>query len=217
MAIRTDPRFGYKYGWASGDDGWGDDMNTNLELLMWLQQQRVLDTDLTAPPGSPSVGDVYIPSPTATGAWVGWEGRLAIWWQNPTDSVEEWKSFTLDADMEGVVMWLADENEWIVWTGTAWEKKSEWDKKISRISIIDRNLTAPPGSPTIGDAYIPASVATGAWAGQEDDIAVWWQEPGVAAAWKFETPSTGLRAFIEDEVVLTVWDGTIWRTGNAVT
>lgn len=217
MAVRTDPRFGYKYGWASGDDGWGTDMNTNLELLMWLQQQRVLDTDLATPPGSPAVGDVYIPAPTATGDWAGQEGDIAVYWQNPTDASAEWKFFALDSDMEGVTMWLADEDEYIVWTGSAWEKKGEWDKLVSRLSVIDRDLTAPPGSPTLKDIYIPAATATGAWAGHEDDIAVWWQEPGVAAAWKFETPSTGLRAYIEDEVVLTVFDGTNWRTGNAVT
>jgi hypothetical protein len=217
MALRTDPRFGYVYGWGSGDDGWGDDMGNNLKLLMWLQHQRILDVDLTAPPGSPTIGDTYIPAPTATGDWATHEEDLAIWWQGPSDSSAEWKFFTFDADMEGVSFWLADENEWIVWTGSAWEKKSQWDKLVSRLSVIDRDLTAPPGSPSLEDIYIPAATATGDWAGHEDDIAVWWQEPGAAAAWKFETPSTGLRAFIEDEVVLTVWDGTNWRTGNAVT
>lgn len=213
MAVRTDPRFGFAYGWASGDDGWGDNMNTNLELTMWLLYQRVLDTNLTAPPGSPTIGDVYIPAPTATGDWTSHEGDLAFYWQGPADSAAEWKFLALDADMEGVILWLADEDEFIVWTGTAWAKKSEWDKKISRINILDRDLTTPPGSPTLGDAYIPAATATGAWASHEDDIAVWWQEPGAAAAWKFFTPANGHRAYVEDEDTLVIWDGYQWFNG----
>jgi hypothetical protein len=57
MATRTDPRYGFVYGWASGDDGWGAAMNTNLELIQWLLQGAVLDIDLATPPGSPSIGD----------------------------------------------------------------------------------------------------------------------------------------------------------------
>ena len=40
-------------------------------------------------------------------------------------------------------------------------------------SVLDILLT-PPGSPTTGDRYlITGGVATGAWAGQEEDIAEW--------------------------------------------
>src|SRR5574343_444356 len=46
--------------------------------------------------------------------------------------------------------------------------------------------TTPPVSPTLGDRYIVTSVATGAWTGQEDNIAEY-----NGATWDFFTPSTG--------------------------
>jgi hypothetical protein len=54
--------------------------NEAMTLLDTLVQLAVLDQDLTAPPGSPAEGDCYIVAGsggTATGAWVGWEKRVA--------------------------------------------------------------------------------------------------------------------------------------------
>ncbi|NIP67909.1 MAG: DUF2793 domain-containing protein, partial [Planctomycetales bacterium] len=39
--------------------------------------------------------------------------------------------------------------------------------------VIDKDLTAPPGSPSNGDRYIIPTGATGAWAGHETEIAEW--------------------------------------------
>lgn len=38
----------------------------------------IVDDDLTAPPASPTKGSKYIPAATATGAWAGKEGQIAI-------------------------------------------------------------------------------------------------------------------------------------------
>lgn len=222
MAVRTDPRFGYKYGWASGDDGWGSDMNTNLELLMWLATHpRILDRDLTAPPGSPTVGDAYIPAATATGDWAGHEDDIAIYWQNPTDASAEWKFVSMTAGTEGVILYIADEDVISSWSGVAWSSGANPDQAfedfISRASVIDRDLTAPPGSPSVGDAYIPTATATGDWAGHEDDIAVWWMGPAeTSASWHFHTPDNGLRCYVEDEDRVVIWDGYRWFDGIPV-
>lgn len=53
---------------------------------------------------------------------------------------------------------------------------------LLQTSVISMALTAPPGSPDDGDLYIPASPATGAWAGLEDHLVryvaegTFWQE-----------------------------------------
>ena len=60
--------------------------------------------------------------------------------------------------------------------------------------VKDKDLTAPPGSPTPDDSYIVASPATGAWSGQEDDIATW-----DGSQWIFETPEGGWAVWVEDE------------------
>lgn len=219
MAVRTDPRFGYKYGWVSGDDGWGNDMNTNLELLMWLATHpRVLDRDLTAPPGSPTIGDAYIPAATATGDWAGHEDDLAIYWQNPSDASAEWKFVEMTTSTDGVAVYIADEDALVIWGGDSWGPginiDQDWENLISRLSVLDRDLTAPPGSPTIGDAYIPAATATGDWAGHEDDVAVYWQGPRESSAsWHFFTPANGHRAHVVDEDRIVVWDSNQWFDG----
>lgn len=53
--------------------------NAALAIIDALLNTAVLDRDLTAPPASPSEGDVYIPASTATGDWVGNEGKIAYY------------------------------------------------------------------------------------------------------------------------------------------
>jgi hypothetical protein len=48
-----------------------------------------------------------------------------------------------------------------------------WKEPIHAIRVIADNVTAPPGSPAVGDSYVVASVATGAWTGLEDRLVVW--------------------------------------------
>lgn len=72
------------------------------------------------------------------------------------------------------------------------------------LRILDRDLTAPPGSPTDGAAYIVATGATGLWAGQDGKIALYY------AGWRFKTPQSGWRAFIVDEAIVAEYSGTAW-------
>ena len=44
---------------------------------------------------------------------------------------------------------------------------------LVQLSVLDRDLTAPPGSPADGDRYIVASGATGDWAGWDLNVALW--------------------------------------------
>lgn len=74
------------------------------------------------------------------------------------------------------------------------------------LKIIDRDLTAPPGSPTDGDAYIVATGGTGDFAGQDGDVAYYF------AGWRFVTPWEGLIARIADEDLLVQYDGASWFT-----
>lgn len=53
-------------------------------------------------------------------------------------------------------------------------------------SVISRALTAPPGGEHEGDAYIPATGATGLWADHVDDVAVF-----QGGGWRFYNPNPG--------------------------
>ena len=75
--------------------------------------------------------------------------------------------------------------------------------------VIDKDLTAPPGSPSEGDRYIVGPSATGAWSGHDDDIAEYSE-----SAWEFYTPAEGWRVDIKDENVVYRYSGTSWIFGG---
>ncbi len=77
---------------------------------------------------------------------------------------------------------------------------------LVHLSVLDRDLTTPPASPADGDRYIVGSGATSDWAGWDLNIALW-----TDGAWLRLPPSTGWRAWVEDEAVLLVWNGATWE------
>lgn len=76
---------------------------------------------------------------------------------------------------------------------------------ILQLSVLDRGLTAPPGSPADGARYIVASGATGAWSGHVGEIAAWQD-----GAWMFYAPVEGWIAWVADEDIAVVWNGSAW-------
>jgi hypothetical protein len=71
--------------------------------------------------------------------------------------------------------------------------------------FLDRDLTAPPGSPIDGDTYLVAASPTGAWAGQAGKLAY-----SIDGAWRFYAPMKGLIAYIADEQAILIYTGTSW-------
>lgn len=80
--------------------------------------------------------------------------------------------------------------------------------------VIDKDLTAPPGSPAVGDVYIIAASATGLWAGHDQQVAYW---NGIN--WDFTVPSEGYTLYVIDEDVRYTFNGTTWdnSAGTGVT
>lgn len=78
--------------------------------------------------------------------------------------------------------------------------------------VADRSLTAAPGTPTLGERHIVAPGATGAWAGQDANIA-WWTEAG----WDFMTPADGWRVHVLAESRDVIFDsgGGGWLDSSA--
>ncbi len=77
---------------------------------------------------------------------------------------------------------------------------------VVQLSVLDRDLTAPPASPVDGDRYIVASGATGLWAGWDLNVTTW-----VDGVWMRLLPRAGWLAWIADEATYAVWTGTIWK------
>jgi len=74
-----------------------------------------------------------------------------------------------------------------------------------QLSVLDRDLTAPPVSPTDGDRYLVASGSTGLWAGWDLNVVSW-----VDGVWMRLVPRPGWLAWIADEGALLVYDGAGW-------
>ena len=76
---------------------------------------------------------------------------------------------------------------------------------IVQLSVLDRNLSSPPLSPADGQRYIVDSAATGSWMGQTNKVAAFQD-----GAWSFYAPREGWSAWIADEDIDVVFNGTSW-------
>lgn len=76
---------------------------------------------------------------------------------------------------------------------------------IVHLSVVDRSLSAPPGSPVEGARYLVAASPTGSWSGHTGAIAAWQD-----GAWAFHTPRQGWTAWVADEAMLIAFNGSSW-------
>jgi len=110
---------------------------------------------------------------------------------------------------DGSVAFTGEQSGITPTTGAALTTKDYVDSVVQGIewqdTVLDRDLTAPPGGPTTGDRYIVATGGTGAWATHDDEIAEW-----DGAAWVFTVPTTGMTVGIDDENRSVRWSGATW-------
>lgn len=76
---------------------------------------------------------------------------------------------------------------------------------LANALIIDRDLSTPPGSPSNGDLYIVAATGTGDWAGQDGNLAFYYD------GWTFITPFEGFNAWVDDEERQIVYSDNAFR------
>lgn len=79
-------------------------------------------------------------------------------------------------------------------------------------AALDKDLSAPPGSPANGALYIVGASPTGAWAGKANNLAYWITAFGV---WTFVAPREGLPVRVLDEHVTYEWNGTAWAVSSS--
>lgn len=110
MPARTFPNIGLKGGYDEHEDGWADDQNVNLLKLSVLSQCVVL-SKVSATPGSPAPGAVYLFSethPTQPNVIAIWEGPVG----------EE--SWTYAMPLEGWLAYNMAMDYYEKFSGTAW-------------------------------------------------------------------------------------------------
>lgn len=131
--MTTSPQIGYTR-LEEGQNQAEVSVNTALNLFDAVVQLSVKDRDLNTPPGSPSEGDRYLipDSPTATGDWLGQEGKLAAYYNG----------WTFLTPKEGWQVWIDDEDIELIYNGSTYEQigGGRWT------FISTQNYTATPAS-----------------------------------------------------------------------
>lgn len=94
--------------------------------------------------------------------------------------------------------------------------KAYVDSKVQGVewqdSVLDKDTLTPPGSPATGARYIINGIGSGGWVGHDDDIAEW-----NGTAWVFTDAKEGLAAWVEDEDIIYVCNGSLdWVKMTAV-
>lgn len=80
------------------------------------------------------------------------------------------------------------------------QQKFEFQK-----AVLTKGVLTPPGSPVMGDRYLINGIGTGAWAGQNGNIAMW-----DGATWMFAVKVEGMIVWVKDEDKFYAYNGTVW-------
>lgn len=119
---------------------------------------------------------------------VAWDGQ--IWYRDPDDATSAHDGVSVIVTLDG--------------------SRYKTDALVMPEAVISATVAAPPGAPDFGDAYLVAAGATGAWAGHEDEIAIF-----TARGWRFRTKQIGALVFVRDEEGFWhVGDDDLWHTGT---
>lgn len=173
----------------------------------------VLDKDLTAPPGSPAEGDMYIVGPAATGAWATEDENIAIYtargWVFQVPNIWD---MALVVD-EALFYHYDAGGDWasgIPAITIANDSISLNKLKYFKIGVAVENQTTntPPGAPADGVAYIVGGSPTGVWVGHSLDLAI--REDG---AWVYYEPYEGAQLYDKNLNAAIVFNGSIWVAG----
>jgi len=92
--------------WAAAQATPWNNHNASLRMLEAAVRGLVLDRDLTAPPGSCADGATYLVDATATGAWAGHDGEMAV--AVGANAVNGWLFVAVAT--EGAILFVDDED-----------------------------------------------------------------------------------------------------------
>ncbi|MGX5220222.1 DUF2793 domain-containing protein [Pseudomonas segetis] len=79
--------------------------------------------------------------------------------------------------------------------------------QIVQALVVDKDLSAPPGSPANEALYIVGSSPTGLWSGKAGQLAYWLTTPG---NWTFIVPREGMLVYLADEDTYYSYSGSAW-------
>ena len=177
-----------------------------------IEPDAVASRSIDVPPSTPDYGDAYLVPAGSSGDWSTHEDDIAVWtsrgWQYTSPRVRG-------------PIYVADEDAYVRWTGTEWASGLgsllHSSDSIPLSSIIapaasfvirveNATTTAPPGSASVGVAYIVGPSATGAWLGYDGNIAIC----EAANTFTLYAPQTGDKVFNKSLGYEVLFNGTSW-------
>ena len=96
-------------------------------------QARILDKDLSTPPGSPVAGNRYIIGGSPTGDWSGKTNYVTYYLGS---------AWVMVVPFKGMFVFVADEDKYYWYTGTEWSIYSSISAGSKTISFTDANLSS---------------------------------------------------------------------------
>ena len=104
-----DSRSGLSFGWASGDSGWGVDVNANFQLLAYEGTHIRINSSASAPPANPNEADCYLVGANPTGDWSTYdENSLVVWGHSAAGGAEGWLNIQPKV---GFLAWKQDSSQ----------------------------------------------------------------------------------------------------------
>lgn len=190
-----------------------DGLRYKLALGSDVFAYAVLDNTIATPPGSPALGDAYLVAAGATGAWAGKSNFIAV----KTARGWEFVNFSIGRFIyvESVDTYYHKNagGAWVTGFGNQVVAPNSVPLSAAinfgkRMIVENQTTTAPPGSPTVGTAYIIGPSATGGWAGQDGKIAIC----EVAGSFVIYTPTNGWSAYDKTLNNTYTFNGTAWKS-----
>lgn len=174
----------------------------------------VIDKDLSTPPATPDVGDVYIVAAGGTGAWATKDKNFAEYTE---------RGWRFIVPMAFDIAMVVDEALYYHYSaGGAWTSGlpalTIADGSISLkklkyfplgVSVENQTTNTPPGSPADGVAYIVGGTPTGAWVGHSLDLAIY-----ETSGWVFYDGYEGAEVYDKSLDVTYIHNGSTWETPN---
>ena len=173
----------------------------------------VLDNSISVPPGSPSIGDAYLISAAATGAWAGKDGYVTV----QTKRGWEFINFGIGRMIyvESVESYYHKSSLGVWTTGFGANALSANSVPITAIigakasfiiKVENQTTNAPPGSPTAPTAYIIGPSPTGAWAGNAGMLAICL----VSGSFTIIAPVAGDQVYDKAQQITVTFNGSAW-------
>lgn len=141
MAAETTPTNALSFRYDLNESGWNTGYDANWRLLEILLTGSVISATVSAEPGAPTDGDLYIVPVSATGTdWAGQDGDLAYYDGAASGGADEWVFVTPN---EGVMYRAADDDFNYVYDGAAWVFEGPIDLGEYTVSNLPSAATYP--------------------------------------------------------------------------